>query len=267
MTLGILGGCGPAATAHFYARLVALTRGAGDRDHVDVLLSGRASTPDRTAYILGESDEAPVPVLVADARRLVAAGADLLVLLCHTAHAFLPELRAALSRPLLDMPSLALRHAAARGLTRVGVLATPGSYAAGVFDRPALREGISLLYPRGEEQEALAAAIYHGIKGESGGACVVTEEIAARLTGRGAELILLGCTELSLVFSTAGRMPSAACFWRPGSGGELLYLDPLELLARRAITLCGKEVKEESAHAASGFIISSARREAPAPAL
>ena len=51
--LGILGGLGPMATVYFYEMLTAHTKADTDQEHIDIIISSRATTPDRTAYILG----------------------------------------------------------------------------------------------------------------------------------------------------------------------------------------------------------------------
>ena len=60
MTLGVLGGLGPLAGAAFYRRLIERTDAALDAEHISVILSGNTQIPDRTAYLLGESDENPI---------------------------------------------------------------------------------------------------------------------------------------------------------------------------------------------------------------
>jgi len=90
----VLGGMGPAASAEFYARVVAATAGAWarrDQDHLHLIIDSDPSVPDRTEALLRGGDS-PVPTLRRMARRLADAGADLLVMACNTASAFLPEL-------------------------------------------------------------------------------------------------------------------------------------------------------------------------------
>ena len=69
--LGILGGLGPMATVYFYELLTRHTKAARDQDHIDVIINSRATTPDRTAYILGESTQNPFDIMAEDAARLV----------------------------------------------------------------------------------------------------------------------------------------------------------------------------------------------------
>ena len=57
--LGILGGLGPMASVYFYELLTKHTAARCDQDHIDVIINSRATTPDRTAYILGQSTENP----------------------------------------------------------------------------------------------------------------------------------------------------------------------------------------------------------------
>ena len=52
--LGILGGLGPAASCYLYQMIIDHTPAARDQDHIDLVISSRASTPDRTAFILGQ---------------------------------------------------------------------------------------------------------------------------------------------------------------------------------------------------------------------
>ena len=84
--LGILGGLGPAASCYLYQMLIDHTPAARDQDHLDVVISSRASTPDRTAYILGQSDEDPFAVMEQDGKNLVRYGATVLAIACNTAH-------------------------------------------------------------------------------------------------------------------------------------------------------------------------------------
>ena len=256
MTLGILGGCGPAAGAHFYTRLIALTQAKGDADHVDVLLSGRASTPDRTAYLLGEGED-PTPYLVAAARHLQAGGADLLVLPCHTAHAFLAEVRAAVSVPVLDMIALTVDYAAVRGIDTLGVLATAGTRHAHLYERAAAAHGMRVLYPSEETAAALQSCIYATLKQGSGDGGAAIRTACAELGARGCPAVVLGCTELSL----PAALPRVPLYYRrlaPAAFLPQAVIDPLEILARRAIVLCGKQVKEENYAAA--FLACSAAR-------
>ena len=256
MTLGILGGCGPAAGAHFYSRLVSLTAAERDADHVDVLLSGRASTPDRTQSILS-GDRRAEEVLLREGANLVRGGADLLVLLCHTAHAYLPALRAALSVPVLDMVALSVEEALLHGCHHLGVLCTAGTRYAEIYDRAAKPRGVDVLYPSPLVQEQLQSLIYQTLKRGRTDFGATLRTAISDLAALGADAVSLSCTELSL---PAAMCPACAFSWQGGIR-SMPIIDPVELLARRAITACGKRLKEkEKRHASVPLALDSCRR-------
>ena len=91
-TLGIIGGVGPLATMFIGEMIVRRTEAEKDQDHVNMVITNNTNIPDRTAFILGESDDDPVPVIISDANRLHAAGADILAIPCNTAHSFFNQI-------------------------------------------------------------------------------------------------------------------------------------------------------------------------------
>ncbi len=248
MTLGILGGCGAAAGAHFYTRLVSLTDAANDADHISVLLAGDSAIPDRSAYLLGRTFCDPTPALIAAGERLVAGGAEALFLICNTAHAFLPAMREALPVPIPDMIAIAVADAARHGIRSLGVLATEGTVAAGLYSTAAVHYGVRVIYPAPPTRARIHAAIYdafkRGVPDRTGALSLAARE----LSEGGAEALLLGCTELSLPLAKRGvRFP-------------LPVIDPVELYARYAVTLCGKKIKEEPKDALCRTAFRPARR-------
>src|SRR5690606_663852 len=108
--VGILGGLGPAATVDFYAKVVAATRAASDQDHVRLIIDGDPSVPDRSASVSGRG-ESSAPALVAKARRLAAAGAEVLAMPCNSAHAYEAEIRQAVDLPFISIVDEAVREA------------------------------------------------------------------------------------------------------------------------------------------------------------
>ncbi len=232
--VGVIGGVGPQATAYFLDMVVRLTAAERDQDHLDMVVLNHASIPDRTAFILGRSDENPGPVMAEDARRLAAFGVDFLVLPCNTAHHFTQEIEAAVDVPLVNIVAETVAEVRRRvaDLTAVGLLATSGTVRAGVYQRAIEAAGARTVLPDEEGQASLMRIIYEQVKA---GRPVDVEEfraLVASLRARGAEAVVLGCTELSVV---------AADF-------DLLAQDPalvdsLDVLARRTIERAGGTVR------------------------
>lgn len=232
-TIGVLGGMGPAATIDFYRRIVDATPATRDQDHLHVLIDSDPAVPDRTAFLLGQGAD-PTPALIAMARRLEGAGADLLVIACNAANAFVPRVAAAVRVPVLHwIDEVAAGIAASEPAVRtVGLLATSGTVAAGHYARAFARHGIAVAAPGAPAQERVMAAIY-GPGGVKAGA---TELCAARAHAEygaydtieaGAELILLACTELSLLFAT--HRPA----W------PVRTVDAAQVVAERLVALAG----------------------------
>ncbi|MHB1627079.1 MAG: aspartate/glutamate racemase family protein [Bacilli bacterium] len=89
-TAGILAGLGPLAGAYFYRRIIELTPGSNDEEHIPVVLIAEPSIPSRIRHLEG-AGESPVPKLLEAIRKLVAAGADFIAIPSSTTHIFYPE--------------------------------------------------------------------------------------------------------------------------------------------------------------------------------
>ena len=226
LTLGILGGLGPMSGIRFCELITAHTRADRDQEHLNLLLSSRATTPDRTDFILGRSAENPVPVMIEEVNKLIGAGADLIAIPCNTAHHFYDEIAAAASVPVINIIDRTAEFCRFRGLTRVGVLATEGTAASGAYKAVLEQEGMEYMTCSAEDQAIISHVIYEKIKKGLPPDITAFEQVADRLRKAGAEAVILGCTELSLLKH-----------YNPSSD----YIDSLEVLACAAIRLCGKE--------------------------
>jgi len=229
-TLGIIGGMGPEATVDLFARIVAATPAKTDQDHLHILIDNDPSVPDRTAALLS-GGASPLPHLVRSAQRLVEAGADLLAMPCNTAHAWHAELSEAVPAPVLHMLRLSAEAGRARWprASAYGLLATAGTVASRLYHHCFAEKGLELVVPDDDEQRDLVmGAIYgpEGVKGgrRSGPPRERIELAIQSLLERGAEVIILGCTELPLLF------PTGACELAP-------LLNPTEVLAAACVRL------------------------------
>ena len=133
--LGILGGLGPMSTVYFYELLTALTDAKCDQEHIDMVISSRATTPDRTAYILGKSDENPLDVMIPEAKKLVAYGAEVIAIPCNTAHYFYDRLAAEIDIPILNIIAESVKRLSEDGVKRFGLLATEGTVKSGTYQK------------------------------------------------------------------------------------------------------------------------------------
>ena len=224
--LGILGGLGPMSTVYFCELLNRHTAARCDADHIDMLISSRATTPDRTAYILDKNAPDPLPVMLSEAHRLEAAGVDLIVMPCNTAHYFYDGLAANCKTPILNIIDETTAHLARLGVARFGLLATEGTISSGAYERFCSPRGLTCVTPTSEEQSIISDIIYGQIKKNLPVDMAAFDGVVKALCARGCERIVLGCTELSLLK-------------KQGLDDEL-FVDSLDVLAHRTILACGK---------------------------
>jgi len=205
-TIGILGGMGPEATADLFMEITRLTPARSDQDHLRIISYSNPKVPDRTAAILhGGAD--PVPELIESARLLERAGAQIIAIPCNTAHYYLRQIRAAVGIEVLDMigETLAEFRRLLPRATTAGLLAATGTVSAGVYREPFERQGVRLLVPGTEGQAAVHEGIGRVKAGDRDPSIRQTFQAeGARLAGRGAEAVILGCTEIPLAFDPAG---------------------------------------------------------------
>jgi aspartate racemase len=196
-TVGVLGGMGPDATVDFLSKVIAATPAEKDQDHLRMLVDSNPHVPNRQEALLRGGDD-PGPALAAMAKGLQAAGADFLVMPCNTAHAFKDAIVKAVDIPLVSIIEVSVD--ACEGAAAVGLLATDGCIASGVFQEAFAERGQAAILPdEGELRELmrLITRIKAGDQGAEVGAGM--RSLADALVSRGAQTIIAGCTEIPLV--------------------------------------------------------------------
>lgn len=226
--LGIIGGMGPLATVRFYEIFIRATPARRDQDHPRVVIEADPSIPDRTAHLRGQGPD-PAPALALAARRLEQAGCDLLVMPCNTAHAYASQIAAAVSIPLLNWVDVAAEEAARHSSGPVGVLATDGTLLAGLYQASLARFRLKAVLPDADDQRTIMSLIY-GSRGVKAGAAPAgardqLSRVAGRLAAKGAECVVLGCTELPEIMSVSDNS------W------QLRAVDPAMAVARTAVSM------------------------------
>lgn len=202
-TIGILGGMGSAATVDLFDRIVRATPARRDQEHIPILIVNDPAIPDRTQAIL-HGGEDPTPRMQAGIDKLAAMGATFAVIPCNTAHYYLPALSAAASIPLLDMigETVAALRRDCSAVERVGVLATSGTLAVGLYQVALRAVGLTPAQPTPAAIEQMMDAIYgpRGIKtaGVTEYAIDNLRAVGQTLIAQGAQALILGCTEIPL---------------------------------------------------------------------
>ena len=237
--IGVVGGVGPFAGIDLLGKIAAQTVAKQDQDHLTVLNWSQPSlVVDRTEYLLGEAADNPALALAKQVQQLARMGAGVVGIPCNTAHAprIFTQIRAELMAAscavlLLDMIEEVGRFLQTNlpGVKQIGVLSTTGTYLARVYVDVLEPLGFTaVLPPFFLQTEKIHPAIYDPVYGIK--ACgIVTKQAQENLQvgvnilkAAGAEVIILGCTELPLAFTE----PTAA---------GLPLIDPTLILARALI--------------------------------
>lgn len=205
-TIGLIGGMSWESSAHYYQLINqgVKARLGGQHNAVSLMLTvdfaqieawQRSDDWDRIGAAMAEAG-----------RQLAAGGADGLVLCTNTVHKVADAIEQAAGRPLLhiaDATATAIRRA---GLSRVGLLGTRYTMEQDFYlGRLRERHGLEVLVPDTAERETVHRIIYDELcQGQILAASRTRYlQIIDALAARGAEGVILGCTEIGLLVSQA----------------------------------------------------------------
>ncbi|AMS41381.1 aspartate/glutamate racemase family protein [Aminobacter aminovorans] len=140
--------------------------------------------------------------MIGAARRLERGGADFVVICSNTMHRMASEVQAAIGIPLLHIADPTAERIRAAGLGRVGLLGTAFTMEQDFYKgRLAERHGLEVLVPEAEDRAVVHRIIYDElVQGRvEARSRQAYREVIARLVARGAEAVILGCTEIMLL--------------------------------------------------------------------
>jgi aspartate racemase len=204
--IGILGGMSPESTVEYYQYIThAYTERFGDYGYPEVIIYSVSFQPyvdwpaqDRWDLVAQGLSEA--------AQRLEAAGADFIAIATNTMHLVFDQVQASVSVPMLSLLDAVGEAILARGMNTVGLLGTRFTMEKTFYQDALARRGITVLVPDEEDREYVNTVIYDElvagqIRDESRDGFVA---VIKKLATRGAEGVILGCTEIPLLVSEAG---------------------------------------------------------------
>lgn len=149
--------------------------------------------------------EATATILAKAARALEAAGADFMVLCTNTMHKVAAQLEQAVGIPLLHIADATAQVLKSAGVTSVGLLGTRFTMEQAFYRDRLEQQGISVLIPDETQRERVHGVIYDElclgqIRDDSRQDYL---DIVASLAERGAQGVILGCTEIGLLIQAA----------------------------------------------------------------
>lgn len=229
--LGIVGGMGTIAAAHFFKVLAERVKAEKDQDYPRIIIDNNPNIPDRTDAITGKG-ESPVDEIVISLKNLESAGAQVIAMPCISAHYYYDEIAGSTAVPLINMIEETYRVYSEKISGKiVGLLATTGTVVSGNFLSFFPEE--KMVFPDEYSQENLVMEAIYGEKGIKIGEVDYPKNLliqaAAELINKGAEAIIAGCTEVSVILKNEDL--------------PVYYLDPIIILAEASILKTGYQLK------------------------
>lgn len=214
--IGIIGGMGPHAGIDFCSLIIKETSAVKDQDHLPLILSSQPSKiPDRSNYIFDQSMPNPGHAIIEQLESLEKMGATMVGIPCVTAHTpvIFSQVQSAAKEmgiSLLSIIDETLEFVANEypGLKKIGVISTDATYHSKLFESPIDQSSFNFVdLGREKNIEWVQNAISNeswGIKAQS----LPVSELARAsllksinyLKEKGADAVILGCTELPLAF-------------------------------------------------------------------
>ncbi len=220
------------AGVYFLELITRMSDAATDQEHLEIVFHSKPQIPDRTGFILGKSHKNPFFEMVEAGRGLAAQGAEVLAIPCVTAHYFQSQLEEEIGIPILHAIEETALYLKETGVSKAGILATDGTVESKLFQDIFAAQNIECLTPKKAHQEAVMHLIYKNVKADCPPDGARIAAVCQEMKDAGAEVILLGCTELSLLKKEFDAVSKVKC------------IDVCEVLARAAVKACGKLKKE-----------------------
>ena len=238
--IGIVGGVGPYAGTDLLNKIFKNTQANTDQEHLDAILISMSSTiEDRTEFLIGKVKLNPAFAMLKVLVKLEKAGATIAGIPCNTAHSqtIFNVIQFELERShstikLLNMIDETLSFIATNypNVTKVGVLSTTGTYKSKLYASALQSKGYEAIVPTLKMQEELIhPAIYHNTYGIKTISNPIHPQARKNLVlgmsylkEQGAEIAILGCTEIPLAI-TESKI------------NDVVTIDPTNILARALI--------------------------------
>ncbi len=200
-TLGILGGVGPETTSKVYLSVIDLFR-INKVEKYPAIIIYNLPFPfavETEAIVEGVNSHKMIPYLIDGAKILEKSGATFGILPCNTLHKYIKEIRESVKIPFLSILEETVLKLKSMKVQTVGILATETTAKDKLYDDVLKKHGINTLYPEKIEQDNLNKIIIELInnkKNDSQGKTI--EMVCSSLQKKGADVILLACTDLQI---------------------------------------------------------------------
>lgn len=223
--LGILGGMGPLAGIELQKKIIACSPAKKDQEHIKMVCFTNPHINDRTLCL--EAGEDFSLSIAASLNKLQSFGAVVGVIACNTAHAQIEKISTQSNLPLVNIVEETVKFLVANfpDCKKIGLLATNGTIKSAVYHKYFTDYDLMEILPNKELQEMTMELIYNENGLKSGFAenklnVYVLNSLTRNLFDQGADLVILGCTELSMIKNNNEKI-----------------IDPLNIAAQKIIEM------------------------------
>ena len=202
-TIGILGGMSAESTQIYYRQLCSLTRDRlGGLHSPELLIRSLDFSRIQDLQTCGKWEESG-SILNIEAKALENGGADIIILATNTMHKVADQMMEGVSVPMIHIADATAARIHARGLRSPGLMATAFTMEQAFYVDRLVAAGLSPITPDSSDRAETHRIIYEElcrglVRKESEGAYI---SIANRLVARGADCIILGCTEVGMLLN------------------------------------------------------------------
>ncbi len=199
--IGVLGGMGPAATVDLFNKFVTFTAANKDQDHVPLIISSIPDIPDRTNALLNHG-MSPLPTMENYLKKLEDAGAECIIIPCNTAHFWFLELKKSCHVEMLNIVETTMNEVISTKKKNVGLLATNATLYMELYQKAIEENDLTCIKPNIDNQNLVMESIYLLKSGNLLLAESIMKKQAELLFSSGAEIIVLGCTEVPVILES-----------------------------------------------------------------
>jgi len=203
-TIGILGGVGPETTSKVYHSIIDIFKKNKEDKYPSIVIYNLPFpfVIEDEAIVKGVNSKKMLPYLIQGAKVLEKAGANFGILPCNTLHKYIEEIRGSVGIPFLSILDETVSRLKSMNIKSVGILGTETTVNDRLYDDVLKEAGIKFFYPNRTEQNNINKIILELLNGKKN---KLQEKklkaICSSLQKKGADAILLACTDLQIVAS------------------------------------------------------------------
>ena len=204
-TLGIIGGMSWESTESYY-RLIneGIKAKLGNLHSADLLIHSVDFAPIEALQAKGVWDEMGA-ILANSGKRLKAAGAQGLLIATNTMHKVIDDVQAATNLPIIHIADVTAKAIKQQGFTKVALLGTQFTMTEDFYKQRLIDAGLQVLIPENDARAEVHRIIYEELcQGQLlASSRQYYQQVIQDLANKGAEGVILGCTEIGLLIQQA----------------------------------------------------------------